>query len=109
MLHPGTPPSLCRQKMQGCATLDGGLTLDSVHVAADRTRKLLFRLQVRGLLDCLDVWGAPRPRASSTGVTYIHVLDRLVAAMADAAFYLQHTGIGSTFWAGPLNARMDHH
>ena len=44
--------------MQGCATVDGGLTLSSVHVAADRTRKLLFSVQVRPLCHSSPRWAA---------------------------------------------------
>lgn len=36
----------CRQSFDAKASLDGGLELQSVHRAADGTRKMLFKLKV---------------------------------------------------------------
>jgi hypothetical protein len=35
---------LCRAKVAGLATVDGGLVLQSIHAAADGTRKMVFKL-----------------------------------------------------------------
>jgi hypothetical protein len=39
---PACPP--CRAKVAGLATVDGGPVLQSIHAAADGTRKMVFKL-----------------------------------------------------------------
>lgn len=37
-------PTACREKCAGLATIDGGLLLQSIHSAADGTRKMVFKV-----------------------------------------------------------------